>query len=63
MKNTKIWAFLSGMLIAFDFTGMIAKDVLPQPTLSEKKTDQENIASDWQKVGDTIRNVMVQNEQ
>lgn len=59
MKNTKIWAFLSGMLIAFDFTGMIAKDVLPQPTLPEKKTDRENIASDWQRVGDTIRSAMV----
>ena len=59
MKNAKFWAFLSGMFIAFDFTGMIAKDVLPQPELTQPKTDQENIASDWQNVGDTIRNVMV----
>ena len=59
MKNTKIWAFLSGLLIAFDFTGMVANDILPQPTLPEKKTDQENIASDWQNVGAAIHSAMV----
>lgn len=60
MKNAKFWAFLSGMFIAFDFTGIISKDVLPQPEIPEQKTDQESIASDWQNVGDAIRNVMVQ---
>lgn len=63
MKNAKIWAFVSGLFLAFDFTGMIAKDVLPQPELPKQKTDQESIASDWQKVGAAIHSAMVKNEQ
>ena len=59
MKNAKMWAFVSGIFLAFDFTGIIGKDILPQAKLPENKTDHESIAADWQNVGDTIRSVMV----
>lgn len=58
MKNAKIWTFVSGLFLAFDFTGIIARDILPQVSLPENKTARENIAADWQNVGDTIRKVM-----
>ena len=46
--------FVSGMFLAFDFTGLLGSKLLSVSAPVERKTDRENIASDWQNVGKDI---------
>ena len=59
MENVKhIYLFLSGMILAFDFTGLFGKRLIHNSTPIERKSDRDNIASDWQKAGDALRKAM-----
>ena len=59
MKNAKHFClFLSGMFLAFDFTGMLGKCFFSQQSSPERKSDRDNSASDWQKAGDALRKAM-----
>ena len=57
MKNA-ILLFISGMALAFDFTGIFGRAFLPQDAPQNAKTDSENIRLDWENVGGYIRNAM-----
>lgn len=59
MKNMKRFClFVSGMLLAFDFTGLFGTDLIVDSRPASRKSDNENIASDWQNVGKTLRDVI-----
>ena len=57
MKNA-ILLFISGMALAFDFTGIFGRAFLPQDAPQKAKTDSENIRMDWENVGMDIRKAM-----
>jgi hypothetical protein len=50
--------FLSGMFLAFDFTGLLGMKLLSVSAPMERKSDRENIASDWQNVGEDLYKAM-----
>ena len=50
--------FLSGMFLAFDFTGLLGMKLLSVSAPVARKSDRENIASDWQNVGKDLYSVM-----
>ena len=51
MKSAKkIYFFLAGIFLAFDFTGLIGLNLLPKEPEQKRKTDTENLASDWEKI-------------
>ena len=54
----KIYFFLAGVFLAFDFTGLIGLNLLPKTPQQKRKTDAENLASDWEKVGLCIRGAL-----
>ena len=59
MKSAKkIYFFLAGIFLAFDFTGLIGLNLLPKEPEQKRKTDTENLASDWEKVGLCIRGAL-----
>ena len=59
MENMKhIYLFLSGMILAFDFTGLFGKRLIHNSTPIERKSDADNIASDWDNVGKTLKKAM-----
>ena len=59
MKNVhRLYAFMTGMLLAFDFTGFFASTRLPRHEAPEIRSDSENLAADWVNVGNDFRKVM-----
>ena len=54
----KIYFFLAGVFLAFDFTGLIGLNLLQKTPEQKRKTDAENLASDWEKVGFCIRGAL-----
>ena len=50
--------FLSGMFLAFDFTGLLGGKILPSSAPVARKNDRENIASDWENVGKDLYKAM-----
>ncbi len=59
MENIKhIYLFLSGMILAFDFSGLLGQKFFLNSTPVERKSDSENIASDWDNVGKSLKKAM-----
>lgn len=54
----KAIAFITGMFLATDFTGMLGRTLFSPPEAPVRKTDRENLASDWNRVGNCFRSVM-----
>nr|DAI26825.1 MAG TPA: hypothetical protein [Caudoviricetes sp.] len=53
-------AFFLGFLMAFDFSGLIGLRMLHSSAAknSERKSDRENLASDWNKIGQDFYSVL-----
>ena len=46
----KIYFFLAGVFLAFDFTGLIGLNFLSKTPEQKRKTHLENLTSDWEKI-------------
>ena len=49
-SSKKIYFFLAGVFLAFDFSGLIGLNLLSKTPEQKRKTDLENLASDWEKI-------------
>ena len=59
MKNVRrFYAFITGMLLAFDFSGIFACCSLPRTGKRSAGSDLENLTADWIKVGNDFRKVI-----
>ena len=57
--NGKLCAFLTGMLLAFDFTGMFAGMRLTKTESVQRPSDLENLLSDMEKIGGDFQKALV----
>lgn len=58
MKNSKFYAFFTGMLLAFDFTGFFVSENLKSEKPLQELTDRENLSKDIMNIGNDFRSVM-----
>ena len=55
----KLYAFLTGMFLAFDFTGMFAGMHLAKTESVQCPSDLENLLSDMEKIGGDFQKALV----
>ena len=55
---SRFHSFVTGMILAFDVTGLFASSALSRTALPPARSDRDNLASDWLRVGNDFRTVM-----
>ena len=58
-SNGKLCAFLTGMLLAIDFSGVFAGMRLTKTESAQRPSDLENLLSDMEKIGGDFQKALV----
>ena len=57
--SRNLYAFLTGMMLAFDFTGMLSGIHISKAAPSQSRSDLENLKADMERIGQDFQKALV----